>query len=76
MAFGYERGLAALDSLANDPVLHEHYLLHAARADFLRRLERKYEATIAYQRALATVPTTPERLYLKERLRNLSDRGG
>jgi RNA polymerase sigma-70 factor (ECF subfamily) len=71
MAFGYERGLAALDCLANDPVLREHYLLHSARADFLRRLERKYEARIAYQRAHANVPTTPERLYLEERLRNL-----
>jgi predicted RNA polymerase sigma factor len=31
-------------------VLRDYYLLHASRADFLRRLERNYEATIAYQR--------------------------
>ena len=73
MAFGYERGLAALDSLADDPALRQHYLLHAARADFLRRLQRSYEATIAYRRALAGVPTNPERLYLEDRLRLLSD---
>lgn len=72
MAFGYERGLAALDALSVDSALREHYLLHASRADFLRRLERSYEATIAYRRALTNVPTSPERLYLAERLRQLA----
>jgi RNA polymerase sigma-70 factor, ECF subfamily len=72
MAFGYERGLAALDSLANDAALRDYYLLHASRGDFLRRLDRNYEATIAYQRALTAVSTTPERLYLEERLRSLT----
>jgi RNA polymerase sigma-70 factor, ECF subfamily len=71
MAFGYERGLAALDALSADPVLREHYLLHASRADFLRRLERRYEATIAYRRALPNAPTVPERLYLEARLQAL-----
>jgi RNA polymerase sigma-70 factor, ECF subfamily len=71
MAFGYERGLAGLDSLSGDPALIDHYLLHAARADFLRRLERSYEAAVAYRRALANVPTLPERIYLEERLRDL-----
>jgi len=69
MAFGYERGLAALDALSADPALRDHYLLHASRADFLRRLQRSYEAAIAYRRALANVPTAPERLYLEARLR-------
>jgi RNA polymerase sigma-70 factor (ECF subfamily) len=72
MAFGYERGLAALDALCAEPVLQEHYLLHASRADFLRRLARSYEATIAYRRALANAPTAPERLYLEARLRQLA----
>jgi RNA polymerase sigma-70 factor, ECF subfamily len=72
MAFGYERGLAALDTLSADPVLRDYYLLHAARADFLRRLNRPYEATVAYQRALVEVPTLPERLYLEERVRELA----
>jgi RNA polymerase sigma-70 factor (ECF subfamily) len=71
MALGYERGLAALDSLSSDPVLRDHYLLHAGRADFLRRLGRSYEATVAYSRALSDVPTLPERIYLEERLREL-----
>jgi RNA polymerase sigma-70 factor, ECF subfamily len=72
MAFGYERGLAALDTLSADAVLRDHYLLHAARADFLRRLNRSYEATVAYRRALVNVPTLPERLYLEERVRELA----
>jgi RNA polymerase sigma-70 factor (ECF subfamily) len=71
MAFGYERGLAALDSLSTDSALREHYLLHAARADFLRRLGRPYEATIAYRRARSHAPTLPERAYLEDRLRAL-----
>jgi RNA polymerase sigma-70 factor, ECF subfamily len=71
MAFGYERGLAALDSIAAEAVLSEHYLLHAARADFLRRLGRTFEATIAYRRALTTVPTLPERAFLEQRLGEL-----
>jgi RNA polymerase sigma-70 factor (ECF subfamily) len=72
MAFGYERGLAALDSIATEPALCEHYLLHAARADFLRRLGRTFEATIAYRRALTTAPTLPERAFLDRRLRDLA----
>jgi RNA polymerase sigma-70 factor, ECF subfamily len=72
MAFGYERGLAALDSLSGEPALREHYLLHAARADFLRRLGRTFEATIAYRRALEGAPTLPERAFLERRLRELA----
>jgi RNA polymerase sigma-70 factor (ECF subfamily) len=72
MAFGYERGLAALDALSANPVLRDHYLLHASRADFLRRLARSYEATIAYRRALANAPTSPEIRYVEARLRQLA----
>ena len=72
MAFDYERGLAALDALSADSTLRDYYLLHASRADFLRRLSRSYEATTAYRRALADVPTAPERLYIEERLRQLA----
>jgi RNA polymerase sigma-70 factor (ECF subfamily) len=72
MAFGYERGLAALDSLSGEPALREHYLLHASRADFLRRLGRTFEAAIAYRRALEGARTSPERAVLERRLRELA----
>src|SRR3954468_16206631 len=48
---GPEAGLALMDALAGD--LREYHLLHAARADMLRRLGRSAEAAAAYREALA-----------------------
>ncbi|MGZ6754382.1 MAG: RNA polymerase sigma factor [Nocardioides sp.] len=52
---GPEAGLAALAAL--DPAgLPGYYLLPAARADFLRRLDRRPEAVTAYAEALRLAP--------------------
>ncbi|HYM63937.1 MAG TPA: sigma-70 family RNA polymerase sigma factor, partial [Gaiellaceae bacterium] len=51
MARGPEAGLARIDDLAAR--LDGYHLLHAARADLLRRLGRWEEAAAAYERALA-----------------------
>ena len=63
-------GLPHVDELAND--LAEYHLWHAARADLLRRLDRKKEAIAAYKRALGLVGSEPERRFLQRRLAELA----
>lgn len=67
MVDGPAAGLRLLDSLAARGELDEFHLLHAARADLLRRLERPSEAVAAYTRALALVRNDAERRYLERR---------
>jgi RNA polymerase sigma-70 factor (ECF subfamily) len=69
MAEGCERGLALIAPLAQD--LDGYHLLHAARADLLRRLGRRPEAAEAYRRALALAENAVERRYLTRRLEEL-----
>jgi RNA polymerase sigma-70 factor (ECF subfamily) len=64
---GYETGLAAVDALAGDPAMPEYLFFHAARGDFLRRLERWDESIDAYGRALALTTNRPERAFLERR---------
>ena len=59
-----ETALGAVDGLELD----RYHYLHAARADFLRRLERTDEARVAYVRALELVHSEPERRFLERRL--------
>jgi RNA polymerase sigma-70 factor, ECF subfamily len=65
MADGPEAGLARLDGL--DELEHYH-LLHATRADLLRRLGRTDEAAVAYLRALDLATNPVERAFLQQRL--------
>jgi RNA polymerase sigma-70 factor (ECF subfamily) len=67
MADGPEAGLAAIDALPAS----DYYLLPAARADFLRRLERFDEAAVEYRRALTVVKTDEECRYLARRLKEI-----
>jgi RNA polymerase sigma-70 factor (ECF subfamily) len=70
---GPEAGLALMEEL--DP-LRGYHLLHAARADLLRRLNRFDEAADAYQRALALTDSEVERAFLARRLHEISaDKG-
>jgi len=66
MAHGPERGLALVDELA--PELDGYHLFHSARADLLRRLDRRAEAAVAYERALAVAENPVEREFLERRL--------
>jgi len=66
MSEGIEKGLALVDNLADG--LEGYYLLHAARADLLRRLERKNDAANAYAKALELATNDVERNYLTRRL--------
>jgi RNA polymerase sigma-70 factor (ECF subfamily) len=64
MADGIERGLALLDTIH----LPGYHLLPAARADLLRRLDRRSEAAAAYREALDLVTNEAERRFLERRL--------
>ena len=68
MAQGPEAGLTLIDAIET---LERYHLMHAARADLLRRLGRAEEARAAYQRALELVHAEPERRFLQRRLAEL-----
>jgi len=64
MAHGPEVGLELVEQID----LPGYHLLHAARADFLRRLERHEEAAAAYRDALALEMNVGDRSFLERRL--------
>ena len=64
MTHGPELGL----ELMNRIDLPGYHLLHAARADLLRRLERNDEAAAAYRDALALEMNSGDRAFLERRL--------
>ena len=68
MASGPSVGLALVDELVARGELDDYHLLHAARADLLRRHGRREEAAAAYQRALELATNEPERRFLAARL--------
>ena len=70
MTDGPEAALPIVDALANGGQLEDYYLLHATRADLLRRAGRTTEARHSYQEALDRAPTEAERRYLHRRLRS------
>jgi RNA polymerase sigma-70 factor (ECF subfamily) len=69
---GPERGLELIDALAEQGELEGYRLLHAARADLLRRLRRDEEAAAAYAQALELADNPVERRFLERRLAELS----
>jgi RNA polymerase sigma-70 factor (ECF subfamily) len=71
MADGPQAGLALIDALAASGELDGYHLLHAARADLLRRVGASADAAESYARALALVTNDSERRFLERRLRDL-----
>jgi len=71
-ARGPAAGLAALDALAAEPQLASYHYLPAARAEYLRRLDRADEALLAYDEALLLASNSTERDYLTTRRAGLS----
>ncbi len=71
MVDGPAAGLRLIDALAARGSLDDYHLLHAARADLLRRLGRTAEALAAYRTAQARAPTEPERRFLARRIAEL-----
>lgn len=71
MVNGPGAALAIVDALAADGELEGYHLLHAARADFARRMGAFTEAERSYQRALELVGNDSERRFLERRLREV-----
>jgi RNA polymerase sigma-70 factor (ECF subfamily) len=72
MVEGPQPALAIIDALAAGD-LKNYHLLHAARADLLRRMGSAEEAASSYRRALALVTNDSERRFLERRLRELQE---
>ncbi|MBL8797175.1 MAG: RNA polymerase sigma factor [Planctomycetia bacterium] len=71
MVDGPQAALTLLDALAKSGELESYHLLHAARADMLRRLSSMADAAQAYQRALELVTNESEKRFLQRRLREV-----
>jgi RNA polymerase sigma-70 factor (ECF subfamily) len=70
MVHGPQPALAIIDALSAGD-LESYHLLHAVRADFLRRLGSAQEAATSYKRALALVANDSERRFLERRLKQV-----
>ena len=68
MAQGPDQGLVLVDELDASGALSGYHLLHATRADLLRRLGRVAEARAAYLQALELTASDAERRFLARRL--------
>jgi RNA polymerase sigma-70 factor (ECF subfamily) len=71
MVDGPRPALALIDRLAAAGDLENYHLLHAARADLLRRIGSAADAAKSYARALALVTNDSERRFLERRLREV-----
>ena len=65
---GPDAALSLVDGLD----LNDYYLLHAIRADLLRRLGHTTEAASAYEAAIAATENAAERAFLRRRLQALA----
>ncbi len=75
MADGPQLGLALVDALDAAGDLDGYHLLHAVRADLLRRIGFSKEAANSYAKALALVTNNSERRFLERRLREVQAAG-
>jgi RNA polymerase sigma-70 factor (ECF subfamily) len=69
LAGDLHEGLALLDEIDG---LDGYHLLHAARADLYRRLDRLDEAAVSYRRALELTTSGSESRFLERRLAEVS----
>ncbi len=74
MAEGPAAALLLVDGLVADGHLARYHLLHAARGDFLARLDRHDEACAEFERAAAMTANEREKALLLERARDASAR--
>jgi RNA polymerase sigma-70 factor (ECF subfamily) len=71
MAGGLAEALQRIDTLEASGRLDNYYLLHAARADILRRLGQRDMAAESYSRALSLTRNRVEQGYIRRRLAEL-----
>ncbi len=69
MVDGPQAALDIIDSSSAATDLAGYHLLHAVRADLLRRIDSRSEAAESYKRALSLVTNESERRFLERRLR-------
>jgi RNA polymerase sigma-70 factor (ECF subfamily) len=75
MAEGPLPALQLIDRIVEEGSLEGYHLLHATRADMLRRIGSSGEAAESYGRALALVTNDSERRFLERRLREVQAAG-
>ncbi len=75
MADGPAAGLVLVEALGADGALAGYHLLHATRADLMRRLGRRADAAAAYERALTLATNAAERAFLARRLAEVRPAG-
>lgn len=68
MAHGVEAGLSLVETLARQGTLEDYHLLHATRADLLRRQGDDARALRSYKKALEMVSNDAERRFLEKRV--------
>jgi RNA polymerase sigma-70 factor, ECF subfamily len=71
MVDGPQPALKLIDELDATGALENYHLLHAVRADLLRRMGSAKEAALSYTRALDLVTNDSERRFLERRLREV-----
>src|SRR5207237_4727966 len=76
MVDGPQQGLALINELAATGNLDDYHLLHAARADLLRRLGSPVEAAQSYELALTLATNESEKRFLERRLREVQPESG
>lgn len=74
MCDGPAAALAIVNSLLGEERLARYHLAHAAKANFLRQLERNEEARQSYEMALSLCQQAPEQAFLRKRLAELEDK--
>ena len=74
MANGRALDSLLIDELAASGELDGYHLMHAARADLLRRMGSARDAASSYRRALELVTNDSERRFLERRLRKSNRR--
>jgi RNA polymerase sigma-70 factor (ECF subfamily) len=72
MADGPQSAIALIDELAASGELDGYHLMHAARADMLRRTGAKRQAAESYELALGLASNDGERRFLERRLREVT----
>ena len=73
MRDGPQSGLELIDVILSRGDLEDYHLAHSARAELCRRLGKKAEAQVSYERAILLVQQDPERRFLQKRLGQLQD---
>jgi RNA polymerase sigma-70 factor (ECF subfamily) len=68
---GAAAGLSEIEAIASE--LEGYHLLHAARATMLRRLGRRGEAKLAFERAHQLAKVQPERRFLERQIEALTE---